>query len=198
MAKDIMYVGRKEQKVDNKNHNYQRIWRGLGQVIKGIPDLEAQKLSSHPDVWMDVTGMSAKDRATVIAALQVQYRTEQRKAREGQAILLEQANEDELEAALAKIRKERGKAVVNSVNAGLVPAAPAALGSSANATESRERPKSTDEMGEDIFGALTELDSEQDFDGQGNPYLERVTAKLGYSITQVELDAVWTAYNAKG
>lgn len=194
--REIMYVGRKPQKVDNKNNNPGRIWRGLGQVIGNIPDLEAQKLDQHPDIWLDVTKLGKKDREDIIAGLQAQYRAEERRARAGQAITLDNATDDELEAALKKRKTTRGKAVENKIDPTLIPAMPVP-GSTAAAKEDRARPNNTDDLGAEVFGAIADLDSEQDFDGEGKPYLERITEKLGYSITQAELDAVWAAFNSK-
>jgi hypothetical protein len=196
VAKEIMYVGRKDQKVDNKNNVPTRVWRGLGAVIKNIPDLEGEKLAAHPDIWLDVTKMDQSGRETVIASLQDKYRREARKAREGQAITLEQATDEELEAMLKKRKSTRGKAASNPINPDLVPQMPAA-GSHGNESDERHRPENTEDLGADIFGAIADLDSEKDFDGENKPYLERVVEKLGYQITQQELSDVWAAYNTK-
>jgi hypothetical protein len=197
VAKEIMYVGRKDQKVDNKNNNHGRIWRGLGQVITGIPDVEASKLCEHPDIWMDVSNVKQKEREAIIASLQEKYRAEARAARAGQAITLDNATEEELQSAIKKLRSTRGKAADNKVDKGLIPPAAPQAGAHGNESDTRHRPETTDDLAAEIFGAIAELDSERDFDGEGKPYLERVTAKLGYQVTQKELDDVWTAYNDK-
>lgn len=198
MPKQIMYIGRKPTKVDNKNNVHSRVWRGLGQVITNIPDLEAQKLADHPDIWKDVTGMSAADRAELIAAHQEQYRLLDRRDREGQVLTLDNATDEELEATLKKRKSTRGKAVVNPVDRATLGAGTSRVGSMGNERpDEAERPANVDDLGADIYGAISALSREKDYDEKGQPYLERVNEKLGYTITQQELNDVWAAFKSK-
>lgn len=196
MPQEIMYIGKKPTKVDNKNNIQTRIWRGLGQVIGGIPDLEAEKLTAHPDIWMNVTKMNKAQRTELIAALQEQYRAQARRDREGQIITLDNASDEEIETALRKRRALRGKAADNPIDKKNVGVAHP-KGTHGNESEIRERPENSDDLGSDIYGALMALDKEKDFDAERKPYLERVNEQLGYSITQKELDDVWSALTTK-
>lgn len=193
MPKAIMYIGRKPTKWDNKNNVRERVWQGLGQVITDIPDLEANKLTEHPDIWMDVTNIKEKGRSEIIARYQEKYRDERRRDRAGQVITLDTATDEELEEQLRRRREGRGRPVSNPVDDSNIPRYPGG-GARTSQGEVRSKPTNTAELAADVFGVFTTLNPEKDLDGQGKPYLERVNEKLDYEITQKELEDIWSAY----
>lgn len=107
---------------------------------------------------------------------------------------LDTATDEELEDALRKRREQRGKPQVNSVSDDSIPRNPQGRVEPRSEREGAERPRSNDELAMDVFGVFTGLDPSKDLDGQGKPYLERVNERLGYQISQKELDDIWSAY----
>jgi hypothetical protein len=191
MPKQIMYIGKKPIKKDLVNNEPDRIWRGLGDV-QTVTDADALKLlaPAFADVWMDVTEVKEKERTQIITKLRERMRAEQRAITPAEDLskALNAMSNEQLEAELRRRRKEDGRSESNPV-----PAARLAQNPQRGDIDGPqgERPRTTNELMEDVAGAILELDKENKahFDSAGNPSHEEVQKVLGYEISKSELAA---------
>lgn len=126
----IMYVGlQMVPSSDRPNARPDRVWNGPGDVVEGIPPLQAYELCKHTDEWRDVTKLEGA--ALVQAQKDARNESAERlrvlknpKGLPNPVRTVEGASEDELQAELDRRRAARAPAKAQAEK-GITPAAPA-------------------------------------------------------------------------
>jgi hypothetical protein len=189
----IMYIGKKATKTDNVNAVPSRIWRGLGDVVEIISDLEAAKLCvpAFDAIWRDVTDLKVEDQRALVSAFQDQFRAEARKQAEMNKTNVNPAllSDEELLRELEHRQKLKGAPPVLT-DPKVRPQGAGPVGNRGAEDGEGERPKNTDQLLNDIIQAigLLDKDNKSHYDGQGRPNVEAIRGLVGYNVSQSELD----------
>lgn len=189
--RDVMYVGTKPRKQDNVTGSDAHVWNGLGDIQKVTP-MDAEKLSKHPSIWVDVTEWPEAKRISAVEAVRETIRDQQRKYQPVRTLAA---------ATVTELQDELSRRVIPSSLPAPSAAARTPVRTQPNEPvdehgQLRSRPANSEELLGDIVGAMLELDPDKKelWDGEGQPALQAINESLGYKISKSELNAAVKKY----
>jgi hypothetical protein len=182
MTRAVMYLGNKSMKFDNVNGVAERKWHGPGAVVTGISPMQADKLCSYKEEFLDVTPLTEKEVAARAAKARADSEDRVRKLHRSSgptgAVMLEYATDEQIQAELARRRKVAGIQEA-------APADPKPPKGKATGKEKSKSQKAITEAVEEALGKLLEKNNADDFK-DGIPTKVAVERELGFSLTDDE------------
>lgn len=186
-GRKIMYVGLQfSPSQDRPNNRPDRVWNGPGDVVVGVPPIQAHALCQHKDEWQDVTTLSDPDllkaqrAARASSEERVRVLKNPKDAPNNRGFVAAMSDED-LEAELERRRDARGE-MAQAPNPSKLTAPP-----------TKRKPKGEAQLAEQIGGAVervitkSSVDKETTLlDEEGVPTLAAVQEELGYSLSEDE------------
>lgn len=189
-GRSIMYVGIQfVPSVDRPNARPDRVWNGPGDVVNGVPPIQAHALCQHKDEWLDVTEF-ASDPAKLTAKAQAVRAESEDKLRRlrnppdapNNKRTVDAFSDEELELEMERRRAARG----------VIDQAPAASQPTKQAG-GKGKPKGEAKLNTAIQGAVERVSAkvangadESLLDESGIPTLAAVNEELGYQIGEDE------------